>query len=373
MKGKTFTILIIDDDEIALLLLETILEEHGYNILKANNGPEARQIAGDSIPDLILSDVEMGEESGFDVCEKLRDDPKTADIPIVFISSLNDTHSIVEGLNIGGWDFISKPYNKDEVLARVRNYLKLGHIHKRLIEETSQRLQQIQDAQQAILIKPEEFPEAKFSVLYQPILEAGGDFYDVFEINEGSIGYFVSDISGHDLGASFATSALKALIRQNSSQLYTPSETFQIINKILLSIFKQGQHLTAAFGCLNRKKNEMRLVQAAHLPMFHLNRHDQYRWIESEGDILGVFENGVYKSVRIRVEQGDRLFLFTDGLIESFGKNVRTREQGMQELQTQFIESAGQPLDETVNDVYKAMFNGERKPDDDVLLMAIEV
>jgi len=373
MIGKTYTILIVDDDPIALILLETIFDECGYKILKAANGPDARKIAEASIPDLILSDVEMGDESGFDVCVKLKDNPKTADIPIVFISSRSNTDSIVEGLNIGGWDFISKPYNKQEVLARVRNYLKLGYIHQRLIEETSQRLQQIQDAQQAILIKPEEFPEAGFSVLYQPILEAGGDFYDVFEINEGTIGYFVSDISGHDLGASFATSALKALIRQNSSQLYTLSETFKIINKILISIFTQGQHLTAAFCCLDRLKNKMRLVQAAHLPLFHLSRNKQYQWIESEGDLIGVFENGVYKSIEVKVESGDRLFMFTDGLIESFGKSTRTREQGLKELQTQFVETAGRTLSDAIDIIYQAMFEGGREPDDDVLLMAIEV
>ena len=228
MSDKDMSVLIVDDISVNVVLLAAILEMNGYTVLTADNGPKAREIALREQPGIILLDIMMPGEDGFETCQKLKKNAITADIPVIFISALDDSKSIVKGLTVGGLDYISKPFNKDEVLARVRNYLKLRHTYLRVIEEQANRLRQIQDAQQSILVHPDDLQEANFGIVYEPIQEAGGDFYDVFEIGSGVYGYFVADISGHDLGASYATSALKALIRQNSSLLYSPEESIRM-------------------------------------------------------------------------------------------------------------------------------------------------
>ena len=373
MHTKPFTILIVDDEGINRKLLQALLSRQGYNVLQAVNGLEAREIAKRENPDIILLDVMMPEEDGFETCEKLKADPVTTDIPIIFVSAMDDVASKVKGLSIGGWDYISKPFQREEVLARVKNYLKLRFTFKRIIEEQAKRLQQIQEAQQAILVKPEDLPVADFGVKYVPMLEAGGDFYDVFEISESVIGYFVADISGHDLGASFATSALKALIRQNSSQLYTPDETIRMINSILFSIFSEGQHLTAVYACLDRDHSKLNIVNAAHLPVLYLPGEKDPQWIETNSDVIGTFDNAMYTCREIVVETGDRFYLYSDGLLESFGNSPRTREQGMAELEQAALETRDLPIMEATEEIVSKMFSEEREAEDDVLLLGVDI
>lgn len=368
------TILIVDDDMISILLLQNMLEKEGYNVYTADSGKKGRQLAMEKKPDLLLLDVMMPGEDGFVTCRKLKANAATANLPIIFISALGDLKSRVRGLDLGGWDFISKPFHKEEVLARVRNYLKLRFTYLRVIEEQARRLSQIHDAQQAILIRPEEIPGAKFAVHYLSIREAGGDFYDVFPVGNDDYIFFVSDISGHDLGASFATSALKALIRQNTVDVYTAEETMQMINQVLTQIFVDGQHLTAIFARLDRSRGLLTLINAAHLPLFYLPAKGEMQLLEADGDIVGAFANGIYNSRQISVRRGDRFFMCTDGLLELFsGKFSRDRAQGLRELERFCLEARGLPVAQAVKGIVEKMFSGMRQPEDDVILLGVDI
>ena len=374
MHSKAFVILVVDDVATNVMILQSFLENEGYRVVAAGNGLECRELARREPPDLILLDVMMPEEDGFTACEKLKQDPRTADIPIIFISANTDTESKVRGLSIGGWDYIAKPFERMEVLARVKNCLKLRLSYQRIIEEQARRLQQVQDAQQALLVDAAELPAAGFTVHYIPVQEAGGDFYDVFEISPGVFGYFVADISGHDLGASFASSALKALIRQNSSQLFAPEETIRMINRILSSFFSDGQHLTAIYATLDRGRSRLTMVNAAHLPLLFLPVGGNPVWFEANGDIIGAFESGYFASRLVPVTAGDRFFLFTDGLVEIFGGPRRSREEGLAELQAEAQKSRALPLAEASAVMLAAMrARHDSGPEDDILLLGVEV
>ncbi len=110
--------------------------------------------------------------------------------------------SKIAGLKIGGVDYITKPVHGEEVLARVRVHLRIRETNRALVREHRQRLEQLRDAQQAILVRPEDCPEAGFAVYYKPLEEAGGDFYDVLSARAGDVfAYFVADISGHGVSA----------------------------------------------------------------------------------------------------------------------------------------------------------------------------
>ncbi len=373
MHNKEISVLVVDDNELNVTMLEVMLIELGYKVLTADNGPEARAIAQKEQPGIILLDIMMPDEDGFETCTKLKQNATTADIPVIFISALNDTENIVKGLTVGGIDYIAKPFQMAEVQARVRNYLKLRHSYLRVIEEQANRLRQIQDAQQAILVKPGDIPEANFGVYYLPILEAGGDFYDVFQISSGVFGYFVADISGHDLGASFATSALKALMRQNASPLYTLEETLRMVNSVLLSIFADGQHLTAAYVCLDRDNSTLYMVNAAHPPVLLLPRQGEPKWLEADGDILGVFDTALFNCRSIKISKGERFFIFSDGLLESFEGQTRTREQGLVELLQFATNTRDMNIQEAIEEIVRLMFDGGRSKEDDVVLMGVDI
>lgn len=370
---SNYTVLIVDDVIFNVQLLQGILENIGLIVLSAQNGPDGRKIAEEAQPDLILLDVMMPGEDGFETCRKLKANAATADIPIIFISALDDQNSKVEGLSIGGWDYICKPFNMAEVQARVKNSLRLQAAFRQVIEDQARRLRQITDAQHAILVDPAAVPDAKFGVHYLPVNEAGGDFYDVFQISDDLFGYFVSDISGHDLGASFATSALKALVRQNSSLLYSADETIRIINKILLSLFADGQHLTAVYAILDKKKMTFSLVNAAHPPILYLPVGSDPVWLPANSDVIGIFAEAVFETRVINVQEGDRFFLYTDGLIEAFSGQRMSREQGQGLLEAAGVATAVAPCQEAVDDIVGRMFADGRQAEDDVLLLGIDV
>ncbi|HUN81466.1 MAG TPA: response regulator [Phycisphaerae bacterium] len=121
-------ILIVDDNAQNLELLEAYLEElRGATILHATNGMEALQKVAADPPDLILLDIMMPRMSGFEVCQKLKSDDKTKDIPIIMVTALHELADIERGVEVGTNDFITKPVNRVDLLTRVRSLLRARH------------------------------------------------------------------------------------------------------------------------------------------------------------------------------------------------------------------------------------------------------
>ncbi|MEE8263024.1 MAG: response regulator, partial [Gammaproteobacteria bacterium] len=118
-------ILVVDDEETNVKLMEAILLPRGYEIVKAYNGQEALEKVNSESPDLILLDVMMPIMNGFDVCKKLKDDAETRLIPIVIMTALGEVDDRVKGIEAGADDFLTKPVNRDELLARIRTSLRL--------------------------------------------------------------------------------------------------------------------------------------------------------------------------------------------------------------------------------------------------------
>jgi len=129
---KTPVILVVDDNQQNLELLQAYLEDMDCETVSANDGLQALKIVGKNAPDLILLDVMMPKMSGFEVCKRVKNDPKTGDIPIIMVTALNEFGDIERGIDSGTDDFISKPVNKLELLTRVKTMLKLKHLSDKL-------------------------------------------------------------------------------------------------------------------------------------------------------------------------------------------------------------------------------------------------
>ncbi|HEY9851407.1 MAG TPA: response regulator [Leptolyngbyaceae cyanobacterium] len=154
-KGK---ILIVDDTLENINLLGTMLAEYGYKVRKALNGQLALMGVQTSPPDLILLDINMPEMNGYEVCKKLKESNNTCDIPVIFLSALDDVLDKVKAFSVGGVDYISKPFQFEEVLARVENHL------------TIQRLQNSLNEQNVLLQKSEALEREKSQQLEQALL-----------------------------------------------------------------------------------------------------------------------------------------------------------------------------------------------------------
>ncbi len=140
---KTPVVLVVDDNQQNLELLQAYLEDMDCETIPAHDGPETLEIIGRGAPDLILLDVMMPKMSGFEVCKRIKNDPKTSDIPVIMVTALNEFGDIERGIDSGTDDFISKPVNKLELLTRVKTMLKLKHLSDKL-ERTLAYLSEIE-------------------------------------------------------------------------------------------------------------------------------------------------------------------------------------------------------------------------------------
>lgn len=140
---RTPIILVVDDNQQNLELLQAYLEDIDCVTVPANDGPTALSSVKNEPPDLILLDVMMPKMSGFEVCRRLKNDPATANIPVIMVTALNELGDIERGIDSGSDDFVSKPVNKLELLTRVRTMLKLKHLSDKL-ERTLAYLSEIE-------------------------------------------------------------------------------------------------------------------------------------------------------------------------------------------------------------------------------------
>ncbi len=143
------TILIIDDTPDVLRFLSEALTQQGYEVCSALDGGLALNQIHAIAPDLILLDVMMPGVDGYEVCERLKANPLTKDIPVIFISAIGNSLDKVKGFNLGGVDYVTKPFQTEEVLARIEHQLNLRNLQKRL-EEQNLRLQQELQTQQTV-------------------------------------------------------------------------------------------------------------------------------------------------------------------------------------------------------------------------------
>ncbi|MCB1191766.1 MAG: response regulator [Leptospiraceae bacterium] len=134
-------ILLVDDNSDNLKLLSAILIENGFQVKASDSGRYALKIINNTLPDLILLDIKMPEIDGYEVCRRLKSDPLTASIPVIFISALKEEESKVKGFEIGGVDYITKPFQSQEILARVRTHILLSRTQKNLEKTIRERNQ----------------------------------------------------------------------------------------------------------------------------------------------------------------------------------------------------------------------------------------
>jgi len=132
------TILIVEDSEINQKLLKKILIGQNYTVLVTESGEEALKLLKQETPDLIVLDIMLPGMNGFTVCECLKRDSRISDIPVIFISALNSTEDKVGGFEVGGVDYITKPFDSAEVLARICTHLRLHHLQSSLEEKNKQ-------------------------------------------------------------------------------------------------------------------------------------------------------------------------------------------------------------------------------------------
>lgn len=211
-------ILVVDDTLNNLRLLSSILTERGYKVRKVLNGEMALTAVQAAAPDLILLDIKMPEMNGYEVCQHLKADVKTCEIPVIFISALDDVLDKVKAFSVGGVDYITKPFQVEEVLARIENQLAVRSLSKQLIEQNARLQQEIRDRSRA---------EETLCVFMREAARSAAELRALFAAMNELI--FVCDASGTYL----------KIVPTNQSLLYKPVD--ELLGKTLHEVFEQSQ------------------------------------------------------------------------------------------------------------------------------------
>ena len=186
-----FKLLVVDDVQTNVLLLKALLGKEGYGILVANNGQEALEVIRNENPDLILLDVMMPGMDGFEVAERLKSEEFRCEIPIIFLTALDDTQSIVNGFKLGVGDFISKPFRKEEMMVRIKHQLSLVAA-RRIIEEKNEELRKTiagRDKMYSVIAHDLRSPMASMKMLLNTIMmsvekdKIDPDIFDMLEMS----------------------------------------------------------------------------------------------------------------------------------------------------------------------------------------------
>jgi sigma-B regulation protein RsbU (phosphoserine phosphatase) len=365
-----------------------ILKSEGYDVLQGYSGEQALEKAETESPDLILLDIMMPRIDGYEVCKRLREAEQTKAIPIVMITALKGLDEKVKALDIGADDFISKPTERLEVLARVRSLLRVKYLHDELtsankkLEEQKQILESelimAREVQEALLPKDLDIvaqmpPGLKFCHQYIPALAVGGDFFDIAQISPSIIGIFIADVMGHGAQPALITVLIKTLFNELSYESQSPAELLSKLNQRYNALVRQTGIFTSAFYLVvDVDKQEVVFSNAGHPPALLIcnGRLELEELVKESGLALGLAGDYNYQNHERKLERGDTIFLYTDGLFDV--KNRNGEIFGLENLKS-IVENnlnlRNILLIQTIVDAIKEFTgNGDTTPDDITVL-----
>lgn len=382
--GKAAKILVVDDEPRNVKILQIQLQARGYTVLTAGDGSEALEIIYDEIPDLILLDINMPKVDGFEVVTRVRADKKTEFIPIIMITALRDTHeNRIKAVEAGADDFIEKPFNSFEVLARIKSLLRIKLYHDTL-EQHNERLEaelQMARSVQEIIIPQNGSQElAGFQIASYscPAHAVGGDFFDVWEIDENRIGVLISDVMGHGASAALVTVFIKTVLSEHREHVKdNPSHLLQILNTRFNDIISSRLFMFATAFCAvcDLTKKELVCANAGHPSPFlqHGLQSESERITDKQtGNGLGIRRESVYENCYYRFDSSSRVFLYTDGAYEV--KNTQNENFTIEKLQDVIEMSKTKSPTDLIEHVYNKIteFSDVHPYEDDLTLIAIQ-
>jgi len=374
------TVLLVDDAPANIQVVNSILKDI-YKIRIATNGPKALELAKVAPPpDLVLLDVMMPEMDGYEVCARLKSDPDTREIPVIFLTGQTEVEDETRGFDVGAVDYIHKPFSPAVVKARVQTHLVLRGIREQLAQQLLTIQKELETARQIQMsILPSEIPKIEgldIAARYVPMTSVAGDFYDFIVVDDKHIGILVADVSGHGMPAALIASMLKIALSAQVEHAADPAQVLLGLNQALCGKF-QHHYVTAAYLFVNMVKRTLTYAGAGHPPLLLWGgTSDGVRAVEENGLFLGKFEFARYSSVELPLESGGWALLYTDGISETtnppgieFGTE-RFREFLATEQNTSADHFANRLLEELSR--WSARADGEDL-DDDITLVALHV
>jgi len=312
-------ILIIDDNANDAAVTRRFLGRRGYDVTVALSGEEGLQIAEQITPDAIVVDYRMPVMDGFEVARRVKSDPQLQTIPVLMLTGSDAAQHVVEGLGAGADDFVTKGSDTEVLLARLRALLRVKAYQDQLRRANEQMNRDLQIARrvQEALVPAGTYESARLEIrsAYIPSETLSGDFYDYFQ-QDDLMYLFVADVSGHGLPSAILVSLLKSYIHTEAAPGTSLAAFMSSLNDFLFSVSLPTQFATAQLFRLDGDRN-LRYANAAHPPfILHRRATRETLILEQPGHLLGALPNMPFEEHALTIEDGDTLFVYTDGLTD---------------------------------------------------------
>jgi phosphoserine phosphatase RsbU/P len=372
-------ILVVEDHPASLKMLVKMLGKK-YVVFPAASGQEAVCIARDEKPDLVLLDIEMPGMDGFQTFDILKNEIIEQAVPVIFLTAREDSQSREKGLAAGAVDYITKPYDSQELAIKVKNHLALYEARKEIEARNlimAKEMEMASQLQNSLL--PHDFPPnntVNFSAVYRPVSTAGGDFYDVIELPDCRIGFAQVDVSGHGVSAAMIGAMFKMAFQSFARVTPSPAKLLSLLNDSLFQILPESDFLTVFYGIIDTRSRTLVFTNAGHpMPFLYRRSTGSIEELSAGGPLVGAFPNMDYDEMSLQLTWGDRILVFTDGVTEAEKVSSDDIFYGENRLRQVFLASCSRESSEILPAIMDDLeeFRSDPTFRDDVSMMLVSV
>jgi sigma-B regulation protein RsbU (phosphoserine phosphatase) len=370
-------VLIVDDTRTNLDLLSNGLRgEHQISV--ALNGEAALEAAARTPPDLVLLDIMMPGLDGYEVCRRLRAQSETAEIPIIFLSSLDEVQNKARGFEAGANDYVTKPFELLEVKARVRSLLKAKAYSDAVKEQMASELRVARDIQMGMI--PQDFGRwlkdygVEVAGSLEPAREVGGDLYCVFPAGPDRLFLAMGDVSGKGIPAALFMVRVTSFLQLLARDVAEPERILERLNNELAADNPSGMFVTLAVAVFERRTRRLSLANGGQTRPILLRANEPARWVVDQlGTALGLEPDLTFHRSELELCPGDNLLLYTDGVNEAF--NSEGECYGNERLIAELSPWSDQPAKSLVSQLCNRVrtFAAGAPQSDDITVLALHL
>jgi sigma-B regulation protein RsbU (phosphoserine phosphatase) len=368
-------VLIVDDVKANVDILVQSLSDD-YKLSVALGGQQAMDAVLRSPPDLILLDIMMPDIDGYEICRRLRGAESTRELPIMFLSSLEDVKDKARGFEVGGNDYLTKPFEVLEVKARVRSLLK-AKAYADAVKAAAERDLRIAREIQTGLLPANVSAQIEGTGLdvhavLEPARQVGGDLFEVLRLGPDRVLVAVGDVSGKGIPAALFMAVAMTLLRSMARQGTAPQQILRQLNDELLQQNPRGMFVTLQCMVFDLTARSVTCASAGHHAAIRIMPGETPRPVfTSSGRVLALMPGDDIISETLELEAGETLVLFTDGVSEAFDMNQELF--GEDRLLTHLQDFPGRTARETTMGVLEAVRRhaAGAKQSDDITVVSV--
>jgi sigma-B regulation protein RsbU (phosphoserine phosphatase) len=364
------TVLVADDQPDVIAALRLLLRTAGFDAQVAASAEDVRRHLATHDVDAVLMDLNYARDttSGSEGLDLISDLQATQPhVPLIAMTGWANVETAVEAMRRGARGYIPKPWNNEALVQVLR--AEIGHA--RAASQSSRDWREAQAIHRALLpsVLP-EVPGCRLAWRWEPASGFGGDYYDAMLLGPDRLALCIADVCGKGLPAALLVSSLQATVRAFVNGDDAPHEAVARINRALCRQGAHGRFVTLFVAVLDVRGGEIRFCNAGHNPPILVRADGAVSRLDTGGVVVGVFDTATYDSGRAAVGAGDRLLLFTDGLVEA--ESSASREFGDEHLIDTLVRhrslGANDLLDRVFGDVHQW---AGRRLDDDATALAL--